>query len=97
MRVSMLKLKENNSHNPIRVKTARYKLTALFADKQEYILSGSTTEKSYPGMRCWLKRGKSETEAGYTWSTFTNFVITSPAINSHTYSTRKIALAGEIF
>jgi hypothetical protein len=45
-------------------------------------------------MRYWLKRGKSKTGAGYTWSTFPRYIITSPAINSQTFSRKKIALAG---
>ena len=65
-----------------------------FTDPKEYVLARSTHEKPYPGMRYWMKRGKSKTGAGYTWSTFNRFIITSPAINSQTFSHRKIALAG---
>lgn len=59
----------------------------------EFILGGTTREKPYPGMRYWLKRGKSMTGAGYSWSMFTRFIIVSPAINSQTFSRKKIALA----
>lgn len=57
--------------------------------KKEFVLTGTTQQKANPGMRYWLKRGKSQVEIGYSWSTYPKYISISDQASSKVYSNRR--------